>query len=153
MTATNHEKRQAWMSTLAKAEPTHLAKLFDTLGSDVGYSDLRKAETGLVMVRGKSGGVGNQFNLGEMTVTRGAVRLESGETGLSYVAGRDKKHAELAAVVDGLMQNSEWRERADDAVIKPLQSAYEEKQQQVLRQRAATRVDFFTMTRTREDKK
>ena len=104
------------------------------------------------MVRGRSGGVGNPFNLGEMTVTRSAVRLDSGETGVSYVAGRDKVHAETAAVLDAMLQTSEWHETVKASVIDPLQSTQAGDRDQRLRQRAATRVDFFTMTRTREDK-
>ena len=84
---TTASPRQQWMSVLAKADPADLQARFDALETQPGYDDIRQAETGLVMVRGKTGGVGNAFNLGEMTVTRGAIRLESGETGLSYVAG------------------------------------------------------------------
>ena len=45
------------------------------------YEELRTAETGLVMLRGRIGGDGAPFNLGEATVTRAAVRLASGEVG------------------------------------------------------------------------
>lgn len=141
------------MGTLAKADAGELLRLYSDLKLDIQFNPLKPPETGLVMVRGKSGGVGRQFNLGEMTVTRGAVRLETGETGLSYVAGRDKKHAETAAVIDALMQRAENREQVRDQVLYPLEKQAEEKRKQVLRQRAATRVDFFTMTRDREDKK
>ena len=145
--------RQRWMSTLAKSEPKRLKGLFDPFEGQVKYSDLRKPETGLVMVRGRSGGVGNRFNLGEMTVTRAAVRLDTGETGMSYVAGRDKQHAERAAVLDAMLQNANWSEEIKSQVVEPLVQDHLAKTEQVLRQRAATRVDFFTMTRTREDKK
>ena len=47
------------------------------------------------MVRGRIGGDGAPFNLGEATVTRAAVRLASGEIGFAYVLGRD--HAQGAA--------------------------------------------------------
>jgi len=52
---------------------------------------------------------GSPFNVGEMTVTRAAVRLESGETGVSYVAGRSREHAEVAAAVDAMMQSEALR--------------------------------------------
>ena len=58
---------------------------------------MRGPETGLVMVRGRAGGSGSPFNLGEMTVTRCTVRLESGAAGHAYIAGRDERRAELAA--------------------------------------------------------
>jgi len=108
---TTEQARQRWMSVLAKAPGDSLQNHFFKLGDVPAYSPLREAETGLVMVRGRTGGVGNRFNLGEMTVTRCAVRLDSGETGVSYVAGRDKQHAELAAVCDAMMQSATQRDR------------------------------------------
>ena len=141
------------MSTLAKADPSQLEKLVSELDTTPEYSTLRTPETGLVMVRGKSGGVGRQFNLGEMTVTRGAIRLPSGETGVSYVAGRNKRHAELAAIVDAMMQNADMHPVVNDKILEPIKLSLGEKRNTALRNRAATRVDFFTMTRTREDKK
>ncbi len=141
------------MGVLSKATTEDLDTHFSKLDALPDYSPLREPETGLVMVRGRTGGVGNRFNLGEMTVTRAAIRLESGETGVSYVAGRDKRHAEIAAVVDALMQSDAHRGRVAETVIEPLSEIAAQKKTQTLRQRAATRVDFFTMTRTREDKK
>lgn len=147
------QARQRWMGVLSKAATEDLNAHFDKLDALPEYSPLREPETGLVMVRGRTGGVGNRFNLGEMTVTRAAIRLESGETGVSYVAGRDKRHAEIAAIVDALMQSDAHRSRVAETVIEPLSEIASQKKTQTLRQRAATRVDFFTMTRTREDKK
>ncbi|MEE4301615.1 MAG: phosphonate C-P lyase system protein PhnG, partial [Pseudomonadales bacterium] len=68
------------MSTLAKADPERLLAAWDAVPASVrpDYEMLRPAEIGLVMVRGRTGGVGDRFNLGEMTVTRCAVRLASG---------------------------------------------------------------------------
>ena len=56
------------------------------------------------MARGRPGGDGAPFNLGEMTVTRCTVRLEDGTVGHAYVAGRDMRQAELAAVLDAVLQ-------------------------------------------------
>ncbi len=69
------------------------------------YTVLRGPESGLVMVRGRAGGGGAPFNLGEMTVTRCTVRTESGLVGHAYIAGRDERRAELAALADALMQD------------------------------------------------
>lgn len=152
-TMTEQIPRQVWLSTLAKADPSQLEQLVSALDATPDYDTLRNPETGLVMVRGKSGGVGRQFNLGEMTVTRGAIRLPSGETGVSYVAGRNKKHAELAAVVDAMMQNADLHPVVNEKVLEPIKLSLGEKRSSALRKRAATRVEFFTMTRDREDKK
>ncbi len=66
-----------------------------------------RAEDGLVMVRGRIGGDGAPFNLGEATVTRAAVRLASGEVGFGYVLGRDREKARLIALCDALLQSDQ----------------------------------------------
>ncbi len=96
-------ERRHWMAVRARAEAEAIAALLAPLPAFPAHEKLRPAETGLVMVRGRAGGDGAPFNLGEMTVTRCAVRL--GETvGHAYVAGRDKRQAELAAVLDAALQ-------------------------------------------------
>jgi alpha-D-ribose 1-methylphosphonate 5-triphosphate synthase subunit PhnG len=95
------------------------------------------------------GGSGDAFNLGEMTVTRAAVRLSGGETGLAYVAGRDRRKAEIAAAVDAMMQSAELRPAAERGVVDPLARAQAERRTAAARKAAATKVDFFTMVRTR----
>ena len=66
---------------------------------------IRPPETGLVMLRGRIGGTGSAFNLGEATVTRCAVRTVRGHEGHAYVMGRNHGHAKLAAVCDALLQD------------------------------------------------
>src|SRR5690606_36505475 len=104
--------RRRWRAALATALPRDLVGAREELKDRPAFTALRKAETGLVLVRGRMGGTGNPFNVGEMTVTRAAVRLPGGETGVGYVGGRDKRHAELAAAVDAMMQSPTLRERA-----------------------------------------
>src|SRR3990170_4555758 len=70
------------------------------------HDELRTPENGLVMLRGRIGGDGAPFNLGEATVTRAAVRLASGETGFAYVLGRDARKARLIAICDAMLQSS-----------------------------------------------
>jgi alpha-D-ribose 1-methylphosphonate 5-triphosphate synthase subunit PhnG len=106
---------------------------------------LRSPELGLVLVRGRMGGLGDAFNLGEMTVTRAAVRLESGETGLAYVAGRERRHAELAAAIDAMMQSETLRPRVEASVVARLDRAQQARREMGARKAAATKVDFFTM--------
>ena len=43
------------------------------------------------MLRGRIGGDGAPFNLGEASVTRAAVQIASGEVGIAYILGRDEK--------------------------------------------------------------
>ena len=139
-------ERQAWMGLLAKSSPARLAALMDKASDVPDFTWLRVPEAGGVMVRGRMGGTGAPFNLGEMTVTRCAVRLESGEVGHAYVQGRDKAHAQRAALVDAMMQT----DRASDlraSVLDPLEAEREAQIATRAAKAAATKVDFFTMVR------
>lgn len=136
--------RQRWMAVLARAGgqlQQHAQALQDTE-----YQLLRPAEVGMSMVRGRLGGSGSLFNLGEMSVTRCVVRLADGRTGYSYVAGRDKQHAELAALADAHLQGADheqWQAR----LIEPLQAAQHAKQAALAAATATTQVEFFTLVR------
>ena len=144
-------KRQSWMATLAKAPLESLESLLGEVGDVPDYGFLRSPETGLTMVRGRAGGVGQVFNLGEMTLTRCVVQLFTDRSepiaGFGYVGGRSHRHAELAALGDGLLQDEDWHEAIWQAVILPLGAIAQEKRTQQQRQTAATKVDFFTMIR------
>ncbi|MFE0753731.1 phosphonate C-P lyase system protein PhnG [Inquilinus sp. NPDC058860] len=141
------EQRRDWMAVLAKADPATLHRLWSDLGDGAGFTTLRPAETGMVMVRGRAGGDGMAFALGEMTVTRCTVRLDGSEVlGFAYVAGRDRRHAEIAARADALLQ-TDRREAVESALIAPLRRAQAETRMAARRKAAATRVDFFTMVR------
>lgn len=115
---------------------------------DVGTSiDLRAPETGLVMLRGRVGGDGARFNVGEATVTRCAVQLSSGEIGLSYALGRDRKKSRLAALCDALWQVPAYRAAVERHVLAPIRQRIGRERDLAARRTAATRVDFFTMVR------
>ena len=101
------------------------------------------------MVRGRAGGDGAPFNLGEMTVTRCAVRLPDGRVGHAYVAGRDARQAELAALVDALMLDEAARPQVEAAVIAPLAATQREAREVEAQKAAATRVQFFAMAHMR----
>ncbi|MGK7952007.1 MAG: phosphonate C-P lyase system protein PhnG [Xenococcaceae cyanobacterium] len=139
-------ERQAWMKILAKSSVINIERQVQTLGKLPEYSFLRSPEIGLTMVRGRAGGTGEVFNLGEMTITRCVVKILNA-TGFGYVGGRSKRHAELAAVCDGLLQQDEWSFRVQNKVIKPLQTIIQQKQEKQKRQTEATKVEFFTMLR------
>lgn len=138
--------RQSRMSLLAKSEPSRLAALFYAVPDVPAHTWLRTPEIGAVMVRGRMGGTGAPFNLGEMSVTRCALTLSTGEVGHAYVQGRDKDHATRAALVDALMQTG----RADEvqaAVLDPLSAEMQATAQARSAKAAATKVEFFTMVR------
>ena len=138
--------RQTWMAILAKSSPVDLEQQVKTLGEIPKYTFLRNSEIGLAMVRGRAGGTGEAFNLGEMTVTRCVIKMGNIQ-GFGYVGGRSKRHAELAAVCDSLLQQNEWRDRAQELVIQPLHTKLIEHQKKQQNQTEATKVEFFTMLR------
>ena len=146
-TLSNPNARQDWMGLLARTEPAKLSLLLPELPD---HAMLRAPEVGAVMVRGRMGGNGQPFNLGEMTVTRCSVRLTSGEVGHAYVQGRDKTHARQAAVLDALMQ-TDRAEALEAQVLTPLRQAERAAQDLRAAKAAATRVVFFTLQRG-EDK-
>lgn len=137
--------RQRWMGVLAKARPDEIGKLWERLAPPA-YAWLRRPETGLIMVRGRAGGDGAPFNLGEMTVTRCSVRLEGGPVGHAWVAGRDALHAERAAVMDALLQSPAPTAELVEGVD-ALERAQAERRLAASRKAAATKVEFFTMVR------
>jgi alpha-D-ribose 1-methylphosphonate 5-triphosphate synthase subunit PhnG len=138
--------RARWISLLAKAPRNTLSEAVKRYGAMPDYEWLRRPESGLAMVRARTGGTGSQFNVGEMSVTRCALRLRSGQTGIAYVAGRDARHAEWAATFDALMQ-SEASEKVRAAVLHPIEAALAEKLAATQAQAQATKVEFMTMVR------
>lgn len=141
------EGRKAWMSVLARAPLGELERLWRALHAPPRWTFLRPPETGAVMVRGRAGGSGRRFNLGEMTVTRCAVRLDDGGVGLAYVAGRSARHAELAAALDALLQDPARRQETEAKVIAPLAALLTQQDELASRRAAATKVEFFTLVR------
>lgn len=146
-TLTNDQKeRQRWMGLMAKTEPRILQEFWNSLESPPSFEKLRGPEQGLVMVRGRTGGSGAPFNLGEVTITRCSIRLEDGAVGHSYVSGRNKSKAEIAAVIDAMMQAGEQSFIEQNLLI-PLEQAEAGRKREQGQKSAATRVEFFTLVR------
>ncbi|WP_191061289.1 phosphonate C-P lyase system protein PhnG, partial [Geminicoccus harenae] len=100
---------------------------------------------GLVMARGRAGGTGTAFNLGEVTVTRCAVRSSGDRIGIGWVQGRRLERARLIARLDALLQSAP--SKAVDAAVTELEAARAERQAATARKAGATRVEFFTLVR------
>lgn len=145
-------RRQNWLAVLARAPVARLEAALDDLpGGRAAVLDgavaLRRPETGLAMVRGRAGGSGGRFNIGEMTVSRAVVRLAGGEAGVGYVAGRDRRKAELVAVIDALLQTPAHGPALAARLVEPLAAEQAAAREQASRKAAASRVEFFTMVR------
>lgn len=136
-----HPDRRDWLSLLARSAPARLAALLPELPP---HNLLRAPETGTVMVRGRVSATGAPFHVGEMTVTRCALRLPCGTEGHGHVQGRSHAHARRAAALDALMQ-------ADPAAHAPLIETLRHEARATRDARAAkaaaTRVEFFTLQR------
>ena len=137
--------RQEAMGVLSHAAPGRLGELWGAWADKPGFHRVRGPETGLVMVRARAGGGGNPFNLGEATVTRATVRLETGEVGHAYCLGRDGNKAVQAAVFDALWQRNPAT--VETQVLAPLRAEAAGADKHRRDETAATRVDFFTMVR------
>ncbi len=141
-----NKARKDWMSLLAKAPEGLAAGHLDATQTRPAFDWLRAPEVGSVMVRGRMGGTGDAFNLGEMTVTRCALKLGCGTVGHGYVQGRRKACAEAAAIIDALMQTNA-ADSIQAQVLDRLAHAANAAQSERTAKAAATKVDFFTMTR------
>lgn len=138
--------RSRWMSILARADGGRLQEAWKNLSPAPVYSFLRRPETGLVMLRARAGGTGNQFNLGEASVTRCAVRCAD-KVGFAYVLGRDHQQAELAAAFDALLQDQERHAGLTRDLLHPLAAEQQAARENMSRKVASTKVDFYTMVR------
>jgi alpha-D-ribose 1-methylphosphonate 5-triphosphate synthase subunit PhnG len=99
------------------------------------------------MVRGRIGGDGAPFNLGEATLSRAAVRLATGEVGFGYTLGRDLDKARMIALCDAMVQSQELAGEIEVNVLAPLRGAMNARRSRRSAEAAATRVDFYTMVR------
>jgi alpha-D-ribose 1-methylphosphonate 5-triphosphate synthase subunit PhnG len=109
--------------------------------------DLKPAQSGLVMLRGRIGGDGSAFNLGETTVTRAVVEIPDGLRGYAMTLGRDRAHARAAATLDALWQRPDDRAVITRDILGPVAERLAETRRRNAAETAATRVDFFTLVR------
>ena len=139
-------ERKAAMRVLAHSAAARIAECLGAI--DVpDHVDLREPENGLVMVRGRIGGDGAPFNLGEATVSRAAIRLATGEVGFGYALGRDVGKARMIALCDAMVQSQEFAGAVESKVLAPLRAAMLADRDRQSAEAAATRVDFYTMVR------
>jgi alpha-D-ribose 1-methylphosphonate 5-triphosphate synthase subunit PhnG len=139
-------QRKAAMAVLAHSDAVEIAGYLGAIALP-SYENLREPENGLVMVRGRIGGDGAPFNLGEATVSRAAVRLAGGEVGFGYTLGRDRQKARMIALCDALVQSNEFYDAVEAKVLAPLRAAMISEQGRKAQETAATRVDFYTLVR------
>src|SRR3954454_4931889 len=133
-------QRKEVMAVLAHSDAADISGHLDAIGLPP-HENLREPENGLVMVRGRIGGDGAPFNLGEATVSRASVRLASGEVGFGYTLGRDREKARMIALCDAMVQSDQFAGLVEAKVVAPLRAAMIERRNRKAAETAATRVD------------
>ena len=144
--------RAHWMALLARAP---LGLLESALHEQAKRPArwLRAPETGLLMVQGRAGGTGERFNLGEVTVTRCALRVAADSeateatVGVAYVLGRSHRQVQLAALADALLQDPARQPLLNAHLLEPIRSHLRSTQAERQARSASTKVDFFTVAR------
>ena len=104
-----------------------------------------------MMVEARAGGNGERFNLGEMTVTRCALRLSNApvhrHVGIAYIVGRSHRHAYLAAVADALLLDDSEHSAIEHALLTPVRELLAANKTTRQARADASKVDFFTVAR------
>lgn len=134
-----HDHRPGWMGLLARAPEPQLLALWRAAVCEPAFVWVQTPETGMVTLRGGAGAVRMSFWLGDMTVTRCAVRLSCGAVGLAHVPGQAPEKARIAALCDALMQT----DAAADirrGILDPLAATEAARRRDRAAQAAATRL-------------
>jgi alpha-D-ribose 1-methylphosphonate 5-triphosphate synthase subunit PhnG len=144
---TDAAARRDWLAVLARAATAQLESCYAKAAPWPAVERVRPPEIGMVMLRGRVGGTGQPFNLGEASLTRCAMRIAGGALGVGYTLGRDRRKAELVALFDALLQDQAGRARWLAEVVEPLRRQQAAQRDTTARAAAGSRVDFFTMVR------
>ena len=142
--------RPDWMALLARA-PMPVLEVALAPHSVAPPRWLRAPETGLMMVQGRAGGTGERFNLGEVTVTRCALRppgaTQQDPVGVAYVMGRSHRHAQLAALADAMLQDPLQQPALEVQLLQPVRDHLAKEQARRQLRVQSTKVEFFTVAR------
>jgi alpha-D-ribose 1-methylphosphonate 5-triphosphate synthase subunit PhnG len=142
---TEEIKRSQMMRAFNLGDTNLLISCLDDLGGIPDLELLREPETGLIMVRGRLGGTGAPFNLGEMLVTRCTVTLE-GHIGHGFKLGDDPQGAFLAAAADAMSQ-CEFLSQSLEEIASILENDLKQRTKLEALETSQTKVDFFTLVR------
>jgi alpha-D-ribose 1-methylphosphonate 5-triphosphate synthase subunit PhnG len=144
---THTADRRGALGLLARSPAALLAERMALIDKLPDYTWLRKPETGMVMLRGRIGGDGARFNLGEATITRCTLRLADGTVGVGTVRGRSTRQAEMIALCDAMLQQPTVAARVKSDVLDVLARAERERNARHAAATAGSRVDFYALVR------
>jgi alpha-D-ribose 1-methylphosphonate 5-triphosphate synthase subunit PhnG len=139
--------RKRYLGILARATTAQLEAARLQLGELADVQYVRPAEVGMSMLRGRVGGTGDAFNLGEATVTRCALRVGNLPLGVGYTLGRERRKAELMALFDSLLQGDERRAFIQKEVVDVLGLRQSASSEASRRAADTSKVEFFTFVR------
>lgn len=139
--------RENWIGLLGSADPTDLESALEQLNGGCDHICIVGPETGMLMVQAKSDGSNSRFNLGEMTVTKCVLEVKGQHLGVGWIMGSDLRHAKLAALFDGLLQDPEYHDRLMATLIPRLEKKQRLKADILLKDVSDTKVEFFTLKR------
>ncbi|MCP3418658.1 phosphonate C-P lyase system protein PhnG [Bradyrhizobium brasilense] len=139
--------REGWMTLFAKVPLAELERHWAAIARPK-FQWIRRPEYGAAMLRGAVGRTGAVFNVGEASVTRCTVQIETGEIGIAYVLGRNKRHAALAALFDGLMQRDQLTGAgAIIPILASLDECVRKAEREIRTETQQSKVDFFMLGR------
>ena len=138
--------RARWMSVLARSRRVDLDEHWERLEAPP-FAWLKKPEFGTVLAQGRMNGNEAPFYFGEITLTRCSLQLDDGRVGVAYVAGCDKRHAMMAAVLDAWLQKDDAAGARARGVIADLSSRIEARRQTDVAKTRKSRVDFTMVVR------
>lgn len=150
-TSHNVAARQGWIRLLSRAPMEILEPALNRFAGPQPQW-LRVPETGLIMAQGRVGGTGARFNLGEVTVTRCALRtdhavVDCNAVGVAYVLGRSHRHAELAAIADALLQDPACTSLLPADLLTQIEDWLNTRRTARANKARSTKVEFFTVAR------
>jgi alpha-D-ribose 1-methylphosphonate 5-triphosphate synthase subunit PhnG len=140
-------ERKRMLDAFAACDAALLSERYASLGDLPSATAVRGPDIGMVMLRGRAGGGGAPFNLGEATVTRATIKLAGGEVGHAVILGRDPIKAHMVAHLDAVAQLDHWAQRIEHGVVAPALAWRDAERRKQAEEAEATRVDFFTMVR------
>ncbi|MGV3553336.1 phosphonate C-P lyase system protein PhnG [Rhizobium sp.] len=134
--------RSERMTLLASSDPADLERHWKSLDPYPAVNWTRRPQVGAVAVRARASRTGALFELGEMTVTRCSVEVD-GAAGYAYVAGRNKRHAAIAAVFDALAESGGCHFPKIADILVDLRSTLECRRTAKMARARTSAVDFF----------
>ncbi len=139
--------RESWIGLLAGADPADLESALEELNTGWDYALIAGPETGMLMVQAKADGSNSRFNLGELTVSKCILEIQGKYLGTGWVMGSDLRHAELAALFDGLLQDPAHHDQLMETLVPRLEEKQRMKTKALLKDASDTKVEFFTLKR------